>query len=83
MGLLFRKKTKNRNNKDSNSLLKYAVPIGIGVLAKKKSDKRKAKRNSKKGEKVLGGLFRKKPKDDDKVLGGLFRKTDKGIFKKK
>lgn len=84
MGLLFRKKNDNRiNDKKSNNFLKYAIPVGIGLYAKSKSDKRKAMKSSPKGQKVLGGLFRKKAKDNNKVFGGLFRTTGKGIFKKK
>lgn len=85
MGLLFQKKGTNKNKeKSSNSFLKYAVPIGIGLYAKSKRDKKKAEEARKpKGEKVLGGLFRKKVKDPNEILGGQFRKTGKGIFKKK
>ncbi len=82
MGLLFKKKDTNEE-KSSNNFLKYAVPIGIGLYAKSKRDKRKAEKSAPKGEKVLGGLFRKKVKDPNKILGGQFRTTGKGIFKKK
>ncbi|MGO3018765.1 MAG: hypothetical protein ACTIH2_06390, partial [Anaerococcus sp.] len=85
MGFLFNKKNNNKYKKEdkSSGFLKYAVPIGIGLIAKSKSNKRKENKKTNQGKKVLGGLFQKKVKDNDKVLGGLFKKTDKGIFKKK
>lgn len=84
MGFLFKKKDDNRYKEEKSSgFLKYAVPVGLGLLAKSKSNKRKENKKTNKGDKVLGGLFRKKAKDDDRVMGGLFRKTGKGILKKK
>ncbi|MDD7305535.1 MAG: hypothetical protein PUG67_02995 [Peptoniphilaceae bacterium] len=84
MGILFKKKDDNKfKGKKSDGFLKYALPIGLGLIAKSQANKRKEIKSSPQGEKVLGGLFRKKVKDDNKVLGGLFRKTGKSIFKKK
>lgn len=84
MGFLFNKKNDNKYKEEKSSgFLKYAVPIGIGLIAKSKSKKKKENKKTNQDEKVLGGLFQKKVKDNDKVLGGLFKKTDKGIFKKK
>lgn len=84
MGFLFNKKSDNKYKEEKSSgMLKYAVPVGLGLMARSKSKKRNENKKTNQGEKVLGGLFRKKVKNDDEVLGGLFRKTDKGIFKKK
>lgn len=84
MGLLFRKKNANKYRDDSsNNFLKYAIPIGLGLFAKSKRDKKRRERSHTQGEKVLGGLFRKKVKDPNTILKGQFRTTGKGIFKKK